>query len=215
MASPRFVFACLFPAVAPLKPGCPRSSSRPGRDLGDGAAASGHHDEDGELPEAAGAEEGSDRRGEPRHAWQGASSSALSPPQVCRTPADGSCLCLWPAGVHQAGLPQQAVRERSAAEDVLPGTNHSFTPFTLLLQKTKHRNIYAPQSQNRIALLPLFFPSFPSPSSFFIPPSLNFSFLLFNICLWCFLCFFFLVFFSFLFYLIFIFVLLIYPCLLL
>lgn len=45
--------------------------SLPGRHFGDGAATPGHHDEDGELPEAAGVEEGPDGHWRPGHPQQG------------------------------------------------------------------------------------------------------------------------------------------------
>lgn len=48
------------------------SSSCPGGHLGDGAAASGNHDEDGELPEAYRTEEGPDRRRRPHEPRKGA-----------------------------------------------------------------------------------------------------------------------------------------------
>lgn len=56
-----------------LKPPVPSAPSGPGRDLRDGAAAPGHHDEDGKLPEASRAEEGSDRYRKPRHPREGSS----------------------------------------------------------------------------------------------------------------------------------------------
>lgn len=49
------------------------SLSGPGGHLRDGAAAPRLHDEDGELPEAPGAEERPDRHRQPRHPRQGSS----------------------------------------------------------------------------------------------------------------------------------------------
>lgn len=63
----------------PLKCSHLQPSSCSGRDLWDGAPASGHHDEDGKLPEDLGAEKRSDRHWKPGGAWKGRCSLSPSP----------------------------------------------------------------------------------------------------------------------------------------